>query len=152
MGLLENLAEGVKTDAPAARVVVLLHDFLQVFLRDLLAKLAHSRFDVQRGYIAIPFSIELLEDGHQALVGDDLLNGDGGGEELRIVNFILSVIFDLVDNAVDFLLLVVDLGHLEGCSQIAHGDVARLVLIHAGESTAEDLDVLGVGGHLNQDI
>lgn len=131
---------------------MLLHDFLQVFLRNLLAKLAHSRFDIHRGYIAIALGIELLEDGDQALVGDDLLNGDGGGEELGVVNFILSVVLDLPDNAVDFLLLVVDLGHLEGRPQIAHCDVPRLVLVHAGEGTAEDLDVLGVRGHLNQDI
>lgn len=152
LSLLEDFPERVEAYASCAGVIVFKHDFLYVFLRDFLAELSHRRFDVDWGDIAVPLSIELLEDCNEALVGDDLLNRDGSGKELGIIYFILTVVIDFANNAVDFLLIVLDFSKLKGCFQVTHGNMACLVLIHPGEGSTKNLDVLRISSHLNQDI
>ena len=106
--LQEYLLELVETYDPVLLVIMLLHYFVEVFLRDLVPYFVHGSDNVFLGDYPRAVGVELAKNGLQLVVVQEVLHVQGGDKELGVVYLFVAHVVDFVDDALNLIVWDVD--------------------------------------------
>ena len=125
----EDVFEFVKVKAAIAGLIVLFNHLTHLFRIHLLAQLLHGEYDVLLSDLARAVSVELVEHGLQARLGQEVPYINGGSQELTVVDAFVLVVIHLINHVAN--LLVTDIHPLchKDFLQLAGLDHTRSVLI-----------------------
>ena len=130
----------------------MLHDHL-VDLSDvhLAAQLLHGQLDVLLSDLARRVSVELVKDGLQARISQELLDVDCCGQELTIVDLFVVMVVDLINHVLDVLTTLSHVLRHQYIVQLLGSDHSSAILIDSLELCTQVLHLL-LRGSLHQQI
>ena len=149
--LQEYLLELVETYDPVLLVIMLLHYFVEVFLRDLVPYFVHGRDDVFLGDYPRAVGVELAKNGLQLVVVQEVLHVQGGDKELGVVYLFVAHVVDFVDDALNLVVWDVDAARLNRLLQLFSTYQAGSVLIYLDELRSQTVYLILIS-HLDQHI
>jgi hypothetical protein len=130
---------------------VLSHDLVQLLLVDVMPNFIHSGDDVVLGNEARAVSVELIEESLQLVLVEEGLHIESRCQELRVVNFLIAVIVNLVNNSIHFFLGDGQVAVLDCNAQFFQINKASPIFINLLEFFTQ-LENLILVSHFNQHV
>ena len=121
--------------------VVLVHDLVDVFLRNIAPNFVHGSNNVGLGDVAAAIGVEGLEDRLQLVVVHEAADVERRHQELGVVDLLVSKVVNLVDDLLDLLIVDLKIRLLDGGFQLLRVDQPRLVGVDNAELVHERLDL-----------
>ena len=113
LNIHEYVFELLVADDSVLLNVVLLHNLVQLLLSNLVTDLVHGCDDVLLSNNARTVSVKLAENSLQLVVVEELLDVEGGHQELSVVDLFVTEIVHFVDDVIDLLIWDVDVTCLD---------------------------------------
>lgn len=100
----EHCLEFYKRYLIILQLVMLVHDFVEVVLRDVVAYFVHGCDYVLGRDMSRTVRVELIENCLQLVIVHEGLHVQRRHQELRVVNLIIAKVVDLCDDLVDLII------------------------------------------------
>ena len=147
----EDCFEFVIGEAPITRLVMLHNHLVDLCCVHLTTELLHGQLNVLFCDLARRICVELVKDGLQARLSQELLDVDRGGQEFTIVDLFVVVVVDLINHILDFLTTCSHALCHQYIVQLLGSDHSSAILINSLELCAQILYLL-LRGSLHKQI
>jgi len=118
---------------------VVLHNGADLRFRHVHAQLLHGVLHVDGSDLARVISVKLIEDGKEFLLVEEVIEVDGGTQELRVIYLAITRVVHLLDDIVYLLIRHFHVATLvlQYVLQLCMSDHAGLIFVHLFKLTLE---------------